>query len=113
MKELYETEHEIERLLLVGVAIGDEDEVARSLDELEDCVAENIDDTEQLGKYISEFLFSQPKDVRQVFVRRYFYSDSIADISKLFGMSESRIKSMLHRTRQRLQSFLAERDINI
>ena len=88
-------------------------EFALSLDELEDCVAENIDDTEQLGKYISEFLFSQPKDVRQVFVRRYFYSDSIADISKLFGMSESRIKSMLHRTRQRLQSFLAERDINI
>lgn len=36
MKELYETEHEIERLLLVGVAIGDEDEVARSLDELEE-----------------------------------------------------------------------------
>ena len=70
-------------------------------------------DAEALGKLISEFLYTQAKQTQQVFVRRYFYSDSIADICDRFGMSESRAKSMLHRTRLSLRAYLAEHGINI
>ena len=91
-------------------------EFALSLDELDDCVADTFSqeqDAEALGKIISEFLYTQAKETQQVFVRRYFYSDSIADICDRFGMSESRAKSMLHRTRLALRAYLAEHGINI
>ena len=42
------------------------------------------------------------REKRIVFVRRYFYSDSIDDISQMLGISQSKIKSMLMRMRQRL-----------
>ena len=41
-----------------------------------------------------------------VFVRRYWYADSIADIAKRFGMRESRVKSMMFRTRNKLRDYL-------
>ena len=91
-------------------------EFALSLDELDDCIADTISeeqDAEALGKIISEFLYTQTKETQQVFVRRYFYSDSIADICDRFGMSESRAKSMLHRTRLALRAYLGEHGINI
>ena len=62
---------------------------------------------------ISDFLYTQQKETRQVFVRRYFYNDSIADIADRFGMSDSKVKSMLHRTRLALKAYLEEHDINI
>lgn len=91
-------------------------EFALVLDELDDCIADNMpneQNVEALGKIISEFLYTQPKETRQVFIRRYFYSDSIADICDRFGMSESRAKSMLHRTRLALRKHLAGHGINI
>ena len=91
-------------------------EFALSLDELDDCIADTFSqeqDAEALGKIISEFLYTQTKETQQVFVRRYFYSDSIADICDRFGMSESRAKSMLHRTRLALRAYLGEHGINI
>lgn len=88
-------------------------EFALSLDELDDCVAGENVSTEDLGKLISEFLYGEKKEARQVFVRRYFYNDSISDISKRFAMSESKVKSMLHRTRLALREFLSENDVTI
>ncbi|MBQ9079574.1 MAG: sigma-70 family RNA polymerase sigma factor [Clostridia bacterium] len=91
-------------------------EFALSLDELDDCVADTVSpeqDAEALGAIISEFLYTQSKETRQVFVRRYFYSDSISDICDRFGMSESRAKSMLHRTRLALRAYLGKHGINI
>ena len=81
-------------------------EFAISLDELDDCVAGENVSTEDLGRLISKFLYGEKKEVRQVFVRRYFYSDSISDIAKRFAMSEPKVKSMLHRTRIALREFL-------
>lgn len=88
-------------------------EFALSLDELDDCIAGEGVSTEDLGKLISKFLYGEKKEARQVFVRRYFYSDSISDISKRFAMSESKVKSMLHRTRLALREFLSENDVHI
>lgn len=91
-------------------------ELALSLSELDECIADTStfeQDAADMGKLISEFLYTQQKETRQVFVRRYFYNDSIADIADRFGMSDSKVKSMLHRTRLALKAYLEEHDINI
>lgn len=91
-------------------------EFALSLDELDDCVADTLveqQDAEQLGRLISEFLYTKPAEVRQVFVRRYFYSDSLTDIADAFGMSLPKVKAMLHRTRLSLREHLEKNGINI
>ena len=88
-------------------------EFALSLDELDDCVADNDKSAEELGKMISDFLHREKKEARQVFVRRYFYGDSIEEIAKRFTFSESKIKSMLHRTRLALREYLIENGTHI
>ena len=88
-------------------------EFALSLDELDDCVADTDKSAEELGQLISDFLHREKKETRQVFIRRYFYGDSIEDISKRFTFSESKIKSMLHRTRLALRDYLTQNGVHI
>ena len=88
-------------------------EFALSLDELDDCVADTDKSAEELGQLISDFLHGEKKETRQVFIRRYFYGDSIEDISKRFTFSESKIKSMLHRTRLALRDYLTQNGVHI
>ena len=77
---------------------------AISLDELSDCTPSNImveqkAEIAELGKSINSFLYSQKEDIRNVFICRYFYCDSVEEISDRFGYSQSKIKSMLMRAR--------------
>ena len=48
---------------------------------------------------------------RQLFLRRYFWGDSIGELTVLFRHSESKVKSQLFRTRQRLRGYLGERGL--
>ena len=45
-------------------------------------------------------------EARRIFLRRYFFLDSVADISRRFGISESKVKTSLFRSRNRLREFL-------
>lgn len=86
-------------------------EYARSVDELDDCTPQvsGVDDellTAELTKSINEFLYSQKKEIRNVFVCRYFFCDSVENISKRFGYSQNKVKSMLLRARGRLKLHL-------
>lgn len=86
-------------------------EIDIAFDELEECVPEenNLYDeieTKELAEIISVYLKNFPKTERQIFVCRYFYLDSIAEISNRFGFSQSKIASMLHRTRKKILSHL-------
>lgn len=81
------------------------------LSELDDCISvpDNVEEEYEAGqvaKVISEFLRSRDYESRNVFLRRYWYADSISDISERFGMSESKVKSMLFRTRKKLKQYL-------
>lgn len=84
-----------------------------ALEELEECIAstENVEQTyakkELLAAY-KRFIEKLPITERRVFLCRYWYLDSIGDIAKKYGFSESKVKSMLHRTRQKLNRCLAE-----
>ena len=83
--------------------------------ELEECIAApeadiNISDNE-VGKLISNFLRDQKEEARIIFVRRYWYVDSINNIAKMFNISESKVKSSLFRTRNKLRVYLEKEGI--
>lgn len=56
----------------------------------------------ELRRVFNAFLAGLPAHKRKVFVRRYWYFDSISDIAKSFGMTESKVTSMLFRLRSQL-----------
>ena len=59
-----------------------------------------------MQRKLNEFLLHLPQIERQVFICRYWYMDSTADIAKRFSFSESKVKSMLYRTRNKLREML-------
>lgn len=87
-----------------------------SLNELEDCVADTdfIDKFEKgsdLTSIINYFLNGLSEEARIVFLRRYYYMDSIEQISKELLISKSKVTSMLFRLRKSLRDLLVEEDI--
>lgn len=86
-------------------------EIMLVLDELSDCVpsSQNVEheiETAELAKVINDFVMSLPPMDRRVFICRYWYLDPISAISQQFGFSQSKVKMMLYRQRQRLLSHL-------
>lgn len=82
-----------------------------SLDELTDCIpSDNTVDREieasELAKDINEFLRVLSTNERDIFVGRYWFMLSIAEISSKTGFGESKIKMMLSRTRKKLREYL-------
>lgn len=78
-------------------------------DELALCIPAPADgkyEARALAEEISRFLLTQSKEKRVLFVRRYFYLDTICEISQRFGFSESKVKTTLHRTRRLLREYL-------
>lgn len=63
-------------------------------------------DSGRLSELLSEFLRKQNADSRNVFVRRYWFSESVRTIALKYGFSESKVKTILFRTRRDLRSFL-------
>lgn len=85
--------------------------VELALEELRESVpagqsAEDALTERELPRLIDAFLDALPDAEQRVFVCRYWYLDSIADIGKRFGFTESKVKSMLYRTRRKLRDCL-------
>lgn len=81
------------------------------LEELEDCVSgsgsvENEMERRELAELINRFLDVLQPVERRVFLCRYWYMDSIRSISLQFGFSQSKVTSMLYRTRGKLRTLL-------
>lgn len=66
-----------------------------------------------VGKLISDFLRTQKFDIRNVFIRKYYYFDSIEDIAKRYSFTESKVKSMLFHTRNKLKDYLIKEGIEL
>lgn len=80
-------------------------------EEMKMCIPspENVENAvalEVLGKEISNYLYTISQEKRVMFVRRYFFCDTIAQISKRCAASEGKVKSSLFRTRSDLREFL-------
>ena len=83
-------------------------EFEATLDELSECISDNtnvekIVEGKLVVSTINEFLKKLPDTERNVFICRYWYADSVKSVAKQFGFSESKVKSMLMRTRTKLE----------
>ena len=68
---------------------------------------------QELGEVLNRFLEGLSQDNRVIFMRRYWYLDSVAEIANRYGMTESKVKTQLHRTRTKLHSFLQKEGITV
>ena len=79
--------------------------------ELEQCIpapddaASHMDEI-ALAHTINSFLGKLNSEKRNIFIRRYWYLDSVASISKRFALSESKVKTTLFRCRNQLREYL-------
>lgn len=89
-------------------------ELPAVLDELAGCVSGN-DDVEQAYEYkelvkdINDFLSTLPVHKRNIFVCRYWYTDSVADIAARYNMSYSAVSMELTRLRTKFHNYLIGR----
>ena len=88
-----------------------------SLGELEEIlpdqnIADGISD-EFIGNAISRFLRNEKEDVRNVFICKYYFFDSITDIAKRYNFTESKVKNMLYHTRTKLKKFLIREGVEL
>ena len=66
---------------------------------------------EELGKALNRFLAGLSQENRMIFMRRYWYCDSVQEIAGRFNISQSKVKTQLHRTRNKLKQFLEKEGI--
>ena len=87
-----------------------------AMEELEDCltstttIEEEISERE-LTEIIESFLDSLSKENRVIFMRRYWFSDTYADIAKQVGLTEKNVSVRLTRIRHDLRKYLSEREV--
>ena len=81
--------------------------------ELEQCVADIRCSEEMLGGLLSAFLRSLSDEKRRIFVRRYWYGDSIRELASAHGCREGKIKSILFRVRNELREYLKKEGISL
>ena len=89
-----------------------------ALDELEDCLAspanvENELAAKELTLLLDSFLDTLDKENRMMFVRRYWYSDSISDIAARFQISSNNVTVRLFRIRKKLHTYLRKAGFEI
>ena len=88
------------------------------LSELEDCISDNtsveqIIDEQILVQSLNEFLYAQPEQKRNIFIRRYWYLYPVRDIATAYGISESKVASLLFRMRNDLKTHLEKEGIHL
>ena len=80
------------------------------LEELGECVGgtplEEAVDLRVLGETISDYLDTISPTARRVFLRRYWFCDSLAEIALRYGFTQGKVKSILFRARQGLRDYL-------
>ena len=85
--------------------------------ELEQCIPDRLSnhpmEKAEIGQILNRFLGSLPLENRLIFMRRYWYADSIQEIADRYHISQSKVKTQLHRTRKKLQLFLQKEGIQL
>lgn len=86
-----------------------------SLDELASCISapslEDALDARVLGSAINAFLGTLSQDNRIVFMRRYWFGDTVKEIAQALSMSENAVSVRLNRTRNKLKAYLLKEGI--
>ena len=86
-------------------------------EEMENCIPDTVHERQmeakELGRLLDLFLEGLAKDSRLIFLRRYWYVDSGPEIAARYGMTESKVKMQLSRTKEKLRSFLEQEGIYV
>ena len=92
-------------------------EVVSLTQEMENCIPAQCQDSEldrmELRRILNAFLEDLSKENRLIFLRRYLYLDTVAEIAARYGISESKVKTRLYRTRAKLHTYLAKEGIPV
>ena len=92
-------------------------EVVSLTQEMENCIPDRSYERklegEEIGRVLNAFLDSISLESRLIFMRRYWYTDSIAEIAARYNISQAKVKTQLHRTRNKLQLYLAKEGIYV
>lgn len=92
-------------------------EVISLSEEMAQCIPDEAREREmagrELGKILNAFLESLPTESRLIFLRRYWYVDTISEIAARYGIGESKVKMQLSRTREKLRVYLAKEGITV
>lgn len=87
-------------------------EIVSLTQEMENCIPdrsrERALEGQALGELLDTFLRSLPPENRMVFMRRYWYFDSIAEIAARYGISEDAAQKRIARTKAKLAAFLKQ-----
>ena len=68
---------------------------------------------QELIKAIDSFVGNLSESRRRLFVRRYWYADSVTEIAKDSGMLQGTVSKTLERTRKQLKVYLTERGFEV
>jgi RNA polymerase sigma-70 factor (ECF subfamily) len=88
------------------------------LEELAECIPDN-DSREDIGESVAlkdalaKFIRSLPDKTQMIFLRRYWYASSAAEIAEEFGMRENSVNVLLHRTRKKLKDHLQKEGFDL
>ena len=92
-------------------------EVVSLTDEMALCIPDRRKEAEveakEIGRAMNLFLESISQESRVIFLRRYWFCDTIAEIAGRYGISESKVKMRLLRTRNQLAEFLSREGIRV
>ena len=90
-------------------------EIVELTAELESCIPDPSSEAdfsgEELGRILNDFLKNLSEEKRLIFMRRYWFEDSICEISERYGIGESKVKVTLLRTRNELKKYLEKEGI--
>lgn len=92
-------------------------ETALALEELAGCIPSRSSpekelEAAELNRLLRRFVQSLPETERKIFLCRYWYLDPVAEIAKRFGFTQSKVKSILFRTRNKLRIQLEKEGIH-
>ena len=73
--------------------------------------AEEHCEAKELAAAIERFLDTQSRENRVLFMRRYWYADSFAEIGRLLGITEGNARLRLTRMRKQLKTYLTEQEV--
>lgn len=87
-------------------------------EEMESCIPAANDtaaevEAQYLSRVVSDFLWGLSEEKRNIYVRRYWYMDSIADIAERYGVSEGKVKTILFRVRGDLRRHLQREGVEV
>ena len=93
-------------------------EFIQILNELEDCLASPMTvelqyESGEIVNLINQFLYEIDELARNVLILRYWNSDSIESLASRFNISQSKVKSILFRTRKKLRIHLERAGVSL